>query len=60
MSKISCMLVVSECCSGLFQGILESPKMMIFLELGMRCHPDILSRMSALLPVALLSMVFCR
>ena len=32
MSKISCMLVVSGC-SGLFQGILKSPKMMIFLEL---------------------------
>ena len=32
MSKISCMLVVSGF-SGLFQGILKSPKMMIFLEL---------------------------
>ena len=32
MSKISHMLVVSGC-SGLFQGILKSPKMMTFLEL---------------------------
>ena len=32
ISKISCKLVVSGC-SGLFQGILKSPKMMILLEL---------------------------
>ena len=32
MSKISCMLVVSGF-SGLLQGILKSPKMIIFLEL---------------------------
>ena len=32
MSRISCMFMVSGF-SGLFQGILKSPKMMIFLEL---------------------------